>query len=347
MSFLDREFGIKGQNPWDKAQNLRYALKRAIASKPADALLLSGGVDSSMLASLDPQTPAITVVLEGRGPDLKNAQRVVERYGIPWYPVQISTQQAMNDLQEVILLTKNYDPGIKNDVAIYEGLKQAASLGYRTIRTGDSADEWFAGYSFLHQSHIDLKQWVNGLIPHIRLPASRLARAMGLQISYPYLHPEVLELAQTYERDDIIARLDLGPGDYAQLLDPSLVDIDTWGKIPLRNSAYGYLPPEITWRMKMAIEFGSGMDEVERILKQNATPREIRQMRRSKKRFLNVYHGKLYLMYRDMGLEPEAPKQGEYPCGWCGGGVIENRSHCSTCGGYPSDIRSRRIFQTE
>ena len=97
----------------------------------------------------------------------------------------------------------------------------------------------------------------------------------------------------------------------------------------------------------MAVEFGSGMDELERIIQQDVSPQEIRAMRQSGKHFLNRYHGKLYLMYRDMGLEPESPKEGEYPCTWCGGGVVENSTHCQTCGAFPSNVSTRRFFQEE
>lgn len=346
MNSPERILGLRGENLWDKSQQLRFTLKRAIKNNPADALLLSGGIDSSILAALDSETPAITVALQERGPDLGWAQRVAEQLGVRWYGIELNPNQALTDVAELIYLTKNYDPGIKNDVAIYEALKYATSLGYRTIRTGDASDEWFAGYSELHKQEENLQQIVRSLIPHIRLPVTRLSRAMGLRVTYPYLYEEVLDLARSLDYFDNIAILPgFGPGDIAQQFDPTLVGRESWGKIVLRNAAYGLIPANLIWRMKTAIEFGSGTNDLEQIISQQVTRQEIREMRQSGKHFWNRYHGKLYIMYRDMGLEPELPREGEYACTWCGGGVVQGRTHCSTCGAFPSNVRTRRVFQ--
>lgn len=98
----------------DKIQKLRYALKRAVKAQPADALLLSGGIDSGLLAALDPKTPAITVTLEGQGIDASHAQKVAENLGTPWYLVNISKEQALADIPELIQLTGSYDIGMKS-----------------------------------------------------------------------------------------------------------------------------------------------------------------------------------------------------------------------------------------
>ena len=66
---------------------------------------------------------------------------------------------------------------------------------------------------------------------------------------------------------------------------------------------------------------------------------------RSGKSFWSKYHGKLYLIYKELGLEPQPPEIGQYSCSWCGGGVLENRHHCQTCGGYPVNQENRFLFQ--
>ncbi|EKD90887.1 MAG: hypothetical protein ACD_30C00073G0007 [uncultured bacterium] len=343
---IDRGIIIVHGELADKAQQLRYALRSAITTNPADSLLLSGGVDSSILAAIDPKIPAITVVLEGHGSDLRHAQQVTEYLGTPWYSVEINQARALDDIREVIRLTGSYDPAVKNDIPIYEGLRYSASLGHRIVRTGDAADGLFAGYSYLHQPNLNLEQWVRDLIPNIRLSSSRIARSMGLQITYPYLYQEVLDSAQKMQRSDLIRPLELGrPGDYAQLLNPELSRLNTWGKIILRVSAYGLLPNEIVWRTKTDLEFGSGTDIMESILEESVTRQEIREMRRSGKSFWSKYHGKLYLIYKELGLEPQPPEIGQYSCSWCGGGVLENRHHCQTCGGYPVNQENRFLFQ--
>lgn len=238
----EKEMGPSLEGLTDKAQHLRYALKHAIENNPADALLLSGGIDSSILAALDPKTPAITTVIKGRGIDLRHSQLVTEYLGTPWYAVEISQEQALEDIKEIIRLTGSYDPAIINDVPIYEGLKQAAYLSCRTVRTGSAADELFGGYTYLHPEAIDIQQYVKSLIPQIRLSITPLAQAMGLRLIYPYLYGEVLEIAQSLERSDLIATREVGPGDYAQRFYPERKESREWGKIVLRRAAYGLLP---------------------------------------------------------------------------------------------------------
>ncbi len=336
MNNIENQVGIRGENPFDKAQHLRYALRRAIDQNPADALLLSGGIDSSVLAAMDPKTPAITVVLENRGVDLRHAQKVTEHLGTPWYPVEITQQQALQNMQEIISLTESYDPATSNDIPIYEGLKYAASRGFRTIRTGDAADTIFIGYSYLQQSDIDFKKYLKEVIPQIRLSSSRLGRVMGMRMSYPYLYGEVLDFALSLEPEENTALLSLGAGDYVQLSDIEQRGINTWGKIPLRNAAYGLLANEIIWRIKTDLQFGSGASTLEDYLEQTATREEVEQMKQSGKHFWNKYHGRLYLMYLEMGLGPKQPQEGEYGCSWCGGGIPIGRGHCHTCGYHKS-----------
>lgn len=343
----ERDTGSNLEVITDKAQHLRYALKRAIENNPADALLLSGGIDSSLLAALDPSTPAITVVIKERGIDLRHAQIVTEYLSTPWYPVEIDQEQAIDDVNEIIRLTGSYDPAIVNDVPIFEGLKQAAYLSGRTVRAGGAADELFAGYTYLHSEILDIQHYVKNLIPQIRLSTTPLARAMGLRLTYPYLYGEVLEIAESLERSKVIAIREAGPGDYAQRFDPARRESKEWGKIVLRQAAYGLLPEEIIWRIKTDLEFGSGADILENLIESSVTSEEIDKMEQSGKHFWNRYHGKLYLMYQELGFEPKKPTQQEYSCTWCEGGELIGRTHCHTCGAHPANEHVVGTFQKQ
>lgn len=343
----ERETGTSLESITDKAQHLRYTLKRAIENNPADALLLSGGIDSSILAALDPKTPSITTVIKGRGIDLRHAQMVTEYLGTPWYPVEISQEQALEDVKEIICLTRSYDPAIVNDVPIFEGLKQAAYLSCHTVRTGSAADELFGGYTYLHSEAINIQNYVGSLIPQIRLSITPLARTMGLRLTYPYLYGEVLDIARSLERSDVIAVREAGPGDYAQRFDPTRMESREWGKIVLRQAAYGLLPEQIIWRMKTDLEFGSGADILENLIENAVTSEETEQMKQSGKHFWNKYHGKLYLMYKDLGFEPRKAQQQEYTCTWCEGGVLVGRSHCQTCGAHPANEQVVGLFHKQ
>lgn len=342
-SDTSKEAGLR-----DNAQRLRFALRSAIEEKPADALLLSGGLDSSVLAALDPKIPGITVVLEGNGVDLRHAQKVAEHVGLPgWYPVEISKEQAMDDLPEIMKLNNTYDIGIKNDIPVYEGMKFAAGKGFRKIRTGDASDELFAGYSWLHtMSNDQLKEWMKGAVPEIRLPSSAMGRAMNIHMSYPYLAQEVWKLSLEFDPADNIAEIDTDkPGDFSQQFDENLKTSKKWGKIILRKAAETLLPEDIAWRTKTPLEYGSGFYKLEKTLEDSVTEEDVEKLEESGKHFWNKAHGKLFLMFEEAGLSPKEPQKGEYGCGWCGGGVINGRHHCATCGAYPSSTPPEGLFE--
>jgi len=92
----------------------------------------------------------------------------------------------------------------------------------------------------------------------------------------------------------------------------------------------------IIQKIKTDLQFGSGAGTLESYLEDTVTVEEVQEMKQSRKYFWNKYHGKLYLMYRDMGLEPTPPQEGEYGCPWCGGGILQGRGHCHTCGYHKS-----------
>ncbi len=332
-------------------QRLKYSLERAVKTLPASVLLLSGGLDSSVLAALDPSIPAITVVLQGRGIDLRYAQQVAEYTGLPdWYPLEITIAQAMRDLPEIMRLSTSYDIAIKNNIPVYEGLKYAASLGFRNVRTGDASDELFAGYSWLNQmTDTDLKHWVQTAVPEIRLPSSQLGKAMNMNMNYPYLNHEVVRLALDLTPQDNIAEIDTDElGDFSQQFNSGEKRSKKWGKIILRKVAEGLLPNDIVWRTKTPIEYGSGMYTLELGLEMSLTGQEETRLRGTGKHFWSKAHGKLYLMFEDTDLSPQPAKKGEYACTWCGGGVIQGRHHCVTCGAYPSDtIPKASLFEKE
>jgi asparagine synthase (glutamine-hydrolysing) len=333
--------------PREKAQKLKYALKRSVNENPADALLLSGGIDSGFLAALDPQTPAITVVLEGQGVDAHHAQKLTDHLGTPWHLIEISQEQAANDLRDIMGLVGTWDIGILNDVPIYEGLKYAASRGWRKVRTGDESDTLFAGYSYLQEDGFDIKTYLKNLIPQMRLASSRVGKAMEMQMVYPYLHPEVLEMAQELELSDNVAIVDTSrPGDF-HTRDQVSEGGQKWGKIVLRNAAYGLIPENLIWRTKTDLEYGSGMYTLEDMLADSLTPEEEEYLRTTGKHFWNKAHGKLYLQAEEAGVEAKAPGDGEYGCGWCGGGVVQGKHHCGTCGGYPANEPPSNVFNDE
>lgn len=338
------------------------AIGTGIAAQPADVLLLSGGVDSSLLAAVATelgQAPVvITVTLAtgpanacpAHGPDLavpcnsdhEAAQRVASWLGLNWQPIHLPPREAIDALLELCLALRSFDLGNLNNIALYTGALRASRFGAERVWTGDDADSIFGGYAFLRR-HANWGKYLRERIPTIRPPFSDIAPAAGTRPTFPYLHPAVLSVASRLTRDETLAKVPVSeratPPSFVDQFDQAVMAAErrVWGKAPLRRIAETMLPEEIAWRPKTDLEFGSGMCALEPLLEQRVTPDDRKRLDRTGIQFFNDAHRGLYLQWVEAGGSIPAPESGEYACRSCGGGVAEGRSHCPTCGAWPAD----------
>lgn len=329
------------------SHELTTRLRTVIANQPADCLLLSGGVDSSLLAALDVDTPAITVGLKGYGGDISKAQKVANRLGIHWYAAEIEPEEGLSLLEELIVLTKSYDPGLLNDIVTFKAAKIATSNGWRTLRTGDAADTLFVGYSYLNNPEL-FNQYLVNLLPHIRLSPTTIGERMNIRFVYPYLHPTIYNFAAGISYDkhtEVLESSEAADFHLRELSENKSTKL--WGKIILRKAAQRYLPVDIAWRTKADLEYGSGTYILEDILAKSVTEQDIKDIKLSSKHFWNKMHAKLYLKFMEKGLVIPAVDQNEYGCNWCRGGVSIGRNHCSTCGAFPASQCPGELFANE
>ncbi|MGQ9543585.1 MAG: asparagine synthase C-terminal domain-containing protein [Candidatus Bathyarchaeia archaeon] len=292
-------------------------LVQTVTRNLGEAILLSGGLDSSLIAALAPQKPvAFTVSLEDYGVDVKFAELVANCLDIELHVRKVTVDEAIKAIPEVIMVLKTFDPAIPNDLATYFGLKLSREYSCETVMTGDGGDELFAGYDYMH--NIDLKDYISKIIKSMSFNSNLLGSYLGVKVKQPFLDPEFMEFAMS--------------------IDPSLkvreVNGVTWGKWILRESFKHQLPKEVIWRRKTSIEAGSGFTKLREIVGNlvsesdswNGHPVKLRSRE-------HLYYYKIYM--REVGSIPK-PREGEKKCHYCGAGVPVQSSHCRTCGGYPT-----------
>lgn len=342
------------------------AIRTGIAARPADALLLSGGVDSSLLAAVATDlgdTPlAITVTLATdpadacpvHGPDLavpcngdhEAARRVASWLGLDWQPIRLPARDALDALLALCLALRSFDLGNLNNIALYAGALRARRVGAERIWTGDDADSLFGGYAFLRR-HADWPGYLRERIPTIRPPFADIAPVAATIPAFPYLHPAVLATASHLTRDEVLVEVPAderpGPPSFVDQFDEAMMRAErrVWGKAPLRRIAARLLPEEIAWRPKTDLEFGSGMCALEPLLAEAVTPDDRERLDQTGIHFFNDAHRGLYLRWVDAGGSIAPPGGGEYACRSCGGGVVAGRRHCPTCGAWPADETAR------
>jgi len=300
---------------------IRKRLTRAVDESEAEGLLLSGGLDSSILAALAPRVSAFTVTLAPHGEDGEYAKIVTQILPIKSYHRMIGIEEAVDSIPAVIGILKSFDPAIPNDIATFFGLKLAKDQGAKSLMTGDGADELFAGYSFMFDLP-DLESYIRRLKDKICFSSNILGRRLGVEIKQPYLSHEIIELALEIPKD----------------LKIKVEGEKKWGKWILRKAFEDVLPPKIIWQDKRPLEYGSGTRRLRRIISEKISDEEFEEKRRLYPvKFMSKEHLYYYQIYRKVVGEIPAPEDNQRPCSGCGAGIEKKANHCRICGAIQNE----------
>ena len=306
------------------------ALGESVKRNLTDGLLLSGGLDTAILAYLIPKwvkPSCITVALrDAPAPDVDYAKLVASRLELRHYVYYFGSEELDESIRAVVRIMKSFDPmEIRNSAAIYVALKVGRDQGMSTIMTGDGCDELFGGYSFLfgltkEQLDTALKRlWAN-----MSFSSIYLAKELGLEVRLPFLDPQFKAFA-----------IDLDVG-----LKVKSERGQVWGKWILRKAFANIMPQEIVWRVKAPIEVGTGTAILPSLFDSRTSDLEFNE---KKMRYFNedrvVIRSKEHLfyyeIYRSVIGVPYARVSNAKSCPDCGANVEEGASFCRTCGAYP------------
>ena len=297
----------------DVCELLRNKLKEAVERSRADGMLLSGGVDTGILAFVARPSVGFTVALKGSpASDLVYSEKIAKLLGIQHKKMEFTMEEAINTLPEVIGILKTFDLALPNDLAIYFALKLVRESGISSVMTGDGADELFAGYSYMAELlPEDLEIYIRKLSQNWHFSAGYLGRALDVEIRQPFLDGDFVR--------------------FALEISPELKVKDGVGKYILRKSFEDLIPPEIVWRRKEAIEYGSGSTKLHEIIDSMVTDDEFQSARKEVDiKFINKEHFFYWRIYNEVVGEIPRARDDEIGCPCCGASI--GKYHCPTCG---------------
>ncbi len=308
---------------------LRELVDEAAKRNVADCVLLSGGLDTSVVISSAHKysnLAGVTVCL-GQAPDERFSKLIAERFGLRHTIVRIDEKDAEEAIQEVIKVMHSFDPmEIRNDAAILIGLRQAKNQGFRAVLTGDAGDELFAGYSFLFEKEREeLEQYLSHMWKIMRFSSVPLAASLGMEAKLPFLDPPLRDFAMKI------------PIDLKIHEEQGIV----YGKWILRKAFEQILPNEIVWRVKMPIEQGSGTAMLRKYFESKILTEEFNAKRKSYLeaegvKLTDKEHLAYYEVYRRIFGSPRGTGQGSKVCVGCGSRLRREVDYCRTCGAYPA-----------
>jgi len=306
----------------DLVLKLKDILYAAVPKNDQMGLLFSGGLDSSIIAAINPCCKAVNVSLESYGEDISHASYLAKVLGLDYFHKRVEIPEAIDVIPKVIKILKTFDPALPNDMVVYFGLEKAKEIGIDHILAGDGSDELFAGYSFMRDIP-DLETYIKRISGTMQFSSNELAEFFCMKIGQPYLDKQIIDLALQMSIELKIKK------------DGQTV----WGKWALRKAFEDVLPKRIVWQTKRPLEKGSGMEKIREVLSSKVSDAEWKSASENLPiKFINREHYYYYKVYKDVVGDIPKPEIGENKCPGCGTGIKKNKFHCKICG-YVSDWR--------
>jgi len=249
------------------------AVKRQLMCDIPYGLLISGGVDSSIVAAVAAKYAERRVETDGAeqawwprihsfsvglpdAPDTKYAKKVAEYIGCQHHEINFTIQEAIDALPDVIYHLETYDvTTIRAGTPMYLMTRKIKAMGIKMILSGEGSDEIFGGYLYFHKApnrvefHEELVRKLSMLHLYDCLRANKVTAAWGVEARVPFLDPEFLQVAMNIDPADKMIRR-AAPGQ-----DPKEGRME---KHILRKAFDGWVPDEILWRQKEQFSDGVG-----------------------------------------------------------------------------------------
>lgn len=270
---------IINPNVIEKVRNgLESAVKQQLMSDVPYGVLLSGGLDSSIIAAITqkfskkriesdskeaawwPQLHSFAIGLEG-SPDLIAAQKAADYIGTVHHEVHFTIQEALDALPDVIYHIETYDiTTVRASTPMYLLARVIKSMGIKMVLSGEGSDELFGGYLYFHKApnakefHEELVRKMSKLHLYDCLRANKSLMAWGVEGRVPFLDKEFIDIAMS-----------LNPSDKMNIrLSNGKQRIEKW---ILRKAFEDMLPEDICWRQKEQFSDGVGYNWIDTLKK--------------------------------------------------------------------------------
>ena len=257
---------------------LEAAVKKQLMSDVPYGVLLSGGLDSSIIAAITqkyskkrietgskeeawwPQLHSFAIGLEG-SPELIAAKKAADYIGTIHHEIHFTIQEALDALEDVIYHIETYDiTTVRASTPMYLLARAIKAMGIKMVLSGEGSDELFGGYLYFHKApdakefHEELVRKMSKLHLYDCLRANKSLMAWGVEGRVPFLDKEFIDIAMR-----------LNPADKMNI---RLLDgkqrMEKW---ILRKAFEDMLPAEICWRQKEQFSDGVGYNWIDTLKK--------------------------------------------------------------------------------
>ena len=289
---------------------LTAAVKRQLMSDVPYGVLLSGGLDSSVISAIAekysemrieddsktkaywPRLHSFAVGLKG-APDLAKAKLVADHIGTVHHEINYTIQEGLDAIRDVIYFIETYDvTTVRASTPMYLLARVIKSMGIKMVLSGEGADEIFGGYLYFHKAptakdfHDETVRKLSKLYMYDCLRANKSLSAWGVEGRVPFLDKEFLDVAMRTNPEAKMC-----PGK-------------TMEKKIVREAFADMLPEEVAWRQKEQFSDGVGYSWIDTLKQITAEAVSDEQMAHAAERFpINPPKNKEEYYYRSIFAE--------------------------------------------
>jgi asparagine synthase (glutamine-hydrolysing) len=289
---------------------LEDAVRRQLMSDVPYGVLLSGGLDSSIISAVAkkfaskrvedgsmqdawwPQLHSFAVGLDG-SPDLIAARKVADYIGSVHHEIHFTIEEGLDAVSDVIYHLETYDvTTVRASTPMYLMARVIKSMGVKMVLSGEGADEIFGGYLYFHKApnaqafHEETVRKLDKLHLYDCLRANKSLAAWGVEGRVPFLDKEFMDVAMRLNPKDKMA----GEGK-----------MEKW---VLRKAFEDYLPESVTWRQKEQFSDGVGYSWIDTLKARANAKISDQELANAKYRFpINPPKTKEEYLYRSIFTE--------------------------------------------
>ena len=289
---------------------LEAAVRRQLMSDVPYGVLLSGGLDSSIISAVAekyadmrieddsktkaywPRLHSFAVGLKG-APDLAKARLVADHIGTVHHEINYTIQEGLDAIRDVIYFIETYYvTTVRASTPMYLLARVIKSMGIKMVLSGEGADEIFGGYLYFHKApdarafHEETVRKLSKLYLYDCLRANKSLAAWGVEGRVPFLDKEFLDIAMRTNPE-------------AKLCPGMMME-----KKILRQAFADMLPDEVAWRQKEQFSDGVGYSWIDTLKAVTAAAVTDEQMVHAAERFpINTPQNKEEYYYRSIFAE--------------------------------------------
>ena len=193
----------------NSCREFQELLQSVCRKSHGESILLSGGLDSSILLNYMHPREAVTVSIDPNSSDYLYSTIVAKKYTINHHIVMPSMKVIFENLEELVRDFKTFDPiFLRNSVVQLLGFKEAKKLKANTIILGDGADELFGGYNFLGKylkTPEILQSKLNKIVQNMEFVSFKFSKKYNLGITTPFLDDTIIKFSQSLSVNEKIA----------------------------------------------------------------------------------------------------------------------------------------------